>query len=212
MANSVLKLTHRFNKDGAALVGYAVTVSMAGGNIKANLYGTNTGTTRYPTNVLITDSDGKISCYVQAGAYRLTLRAPGVTGIGPALLIEDPVTPAADGVTASNVEDVTEVNTMPYAASITPVASKNLTVINVGVLTGPMTVAPVTGVSATVGIGKQLIFMLQQDATGGRVVTWDASFSKAADAGGTANQYGVTKYVWNGTKWLQIGGALTYRA
>lgn len=58
--------------------------------------------------------------------------------------------------------------------------------------------------------GQKLTFHLRQDATGGRTITWNAVFSKAADGAGTANQNAITEYVYDGTVWRQVGGALAW--
>jgi hypothetical protein len=42
--------------------------------------------------------------------------------------------------------------------------------------------------------------------TGGRTITWNAAFKKAADGAGTANQKGATSFVYDGTNWVQVGG------
>jgi hypothetical protein len=201
-----LKITRRFVKDGVALVGYSCHVSVSGGNVPARLYNDAAGTARYPTNVLVTDAEGKVSAFVDAGkSYRMVLRAPGIVGH---IDFADPVLPAEVGVESAEVVAAAEITEVAYAATITPVCNKEHTIINVAALTGPMTIAAPTGMTK----GSKLTFMFLQDATGGRVITWNAAFSKAADGAGTANQIAATGDVYNGTKWIQMGGALTYRA
>lgn len=58
--------------------------------------------------------------------------------------------------------------------------------------------------------GKILTFAFIQDATGGRTITWNAVFKKAADGAGTANQKGATQFVYDGTDWIQTGGPLVF--
>lgn len=104
-----------------------------------------------------------------------------------------------------NVVDNNAVQTVAYAAAITPNANFGNRV-NVGALTGAMTVnAPVNPQS-----GQYLDFAFLQDATGGRLLTWDAVFKKAADGAGAANQRGTIRFRYDGTNWIQQGGALTY--
>lgn len=44
----------------------------------------------------------------------------------------------------------------------------------------------------------------------GRAITWNAAFKKAADGAGTASQRGATRFIYDGTNWLQTGGALVW--
>lgn len=59
-------------------------------------------------------------------------------------------------------------------------------------------------------ITQRLTINLIQDGTGGRTITWNAAFKKAADGAGGANGRGCTAYVYDGTNWVQQGGALAY--
>lgn len=60
-------------------------------------------------------------------------------------------------------------------------------------------------------VGARLRFRLIQDATGGRAVTWNAAFKKAADGAGAANAIGCTEFEYTSAgTWVQIGGALAY--
>jgi hypothetical protein len=93
-----------------------------------------------------------------------------------------------------------------YAASYTPTLQYAFTTIVMGILTGAQTIGAPIGAR----VGMRLTFNFRQDATGGRVVTWNAIFKKGADAAGTANQSGTTSFVFNGTNWVQDGGVLTY--
>jgi hypothetical protein len=66
-----------------------------------------------------------------------------------------------------------------YAASITPDLSAG-NVFRIATLTGPMTInAP----SGTLTDAKKIYFQLVQDATGGRVVTWNSVFRFGFDIG-----------------------------
>lgn len=92
-----------------------------------------------------------------------------------------------------------------YAAAVTPDVTKGH-IVKVGTLTGAITVnAPING-----KLGDELEFMFLQDATGGRVITWNAAFKKAADGAGVLNQSGTTRYRHDGTNWIQQGGALAW--
>ncbi len=92
-----------------------------------------------------------------------------------------------------------------YADSITPdvLLGERVTV---GTLTGNLTInAP-----ANPRRGAKLEFAFAQDATGGRTITWNAVFRKAADGAGAANQKGATAFLYDGANWVQVGGALTW--
>jgi hypothetical protein len=201
--NAIFKLAYRFTLNGAPLVGYTVAITTSGTNDPVHVFSENTGTLKFANNRFVTDADGNISVYVRKGNYRLTL----LSGDGTQMSVVDPVFGSMDGVrsdavTPANVIDV------PYAATILPLVSATRTIIRVGTLTGAMTVSD-PGV--TNNSGKELVFLFTQDATGARAVTWGSSFNKAADAAGTANQKGATLFVCDGAKWIQVGGALTYR-
>jgi len=60
-----------------------------------------------------------------------------------------------------------------------------------------------------------LKFLITQDATGGRTVTWDASYKfavAAPAASGTANQRLVIQFEWNGYNYYQTGPAAVWTA
>lgn len=205
MATLMTKLSHRFTMNGAALSGYTVAVTKSGGNDPARLFADAAGNLRFPNNRLVTDADGNLSCYVAAGAYRLSLLTAG----NQVFATVDPVIPGVEGVRLDAVSSV-PVNTVPYAAAITPSINADVTVLDVAAMTGALTINAPAGTIANQA-GKILVVQLLQDATGGRAATWNSVFVKAADAAGTANQRGATIFVCDGTKWNQLGGALTYR-
>lgn len=92
-----------------------------------------------------------------------------------------------------------------YAGTITPKAGLGRT-IRVGTLTGNTTIAaPLYPLK-----GQRLTFVFTQDGTGGRTITWNAVFKKAADGAGTANKKGATTFEYDGTNWMQVSGALTF--
>jgi hypothetical protein len=70
----------------------------------------------------------------------------------------------------------------------------------VGTLTGGITITAANGRA----IGKRLTFDMTQDATGGRVVTWDAIFKAGAFAPNTAaNKRNVVSFVFDGSNYVQ---------
>lgn len=60
--------------------------------------------------------------------------------------------------------------------------------------------------------GDELDITIVHPAGGAVTVTWASVFKKAADGTATAASSGSTRFVYNGTNWVQKGGALTYFA
>lgn len=110
------------------------------------------------------------------------LNSPGLTGT--------PTAPTAAGGT-NNVQIATTAfvqaavagvggsttQSIAYAASITPVIASG-TLIKVGTLTGPILINNPTGSPTD---GQRFTFHLNQDATGGRAITWGAAFRFGID-------------------------------
>lgn len=95
------------------------------------------------------------------------------------------------------------VTAIAYAASITP-NSATTDVVNVGTLTGAITINAPTGTPVD---GQLLQFRFIQDGTG-RVITWDAAFVWGTDViaalvPSTANAKFEVLFMWNATssKW-----------
>lgn len=138
-----------------------------------------------------------------AGPHTLTVKTAAGTGVV--------VAPGARAVVYADGTNIVRGDTDPrlqdiaYSASITPNASAG-DVIDVGTLTGNLTINAPTSVAR----GRVLTFMFEQDGTGGRTITWDAAFKKAADGAGTAGQKAATQFVYDGAHWLQLGGAIAW--
>jgi len=94
---------------------------------------------------------------------------------------------------------------LPYAATVTPRPALGETHV-IGTLTGNITIdAPMYPLE-----GQELTFVFQQDATGGRTISWNFLYKKSADGVGAANQRGSIKFVQEGLYWVQVGGGLTW--
>lgn len=93
---------------------------------------------------------------------------------------------------------------VPYAATI-QVDAQDADVFVIGQLTGPVTIAAPKNPT----LGRKITFMFTQDATG-RAVTWNAVFKKASDAASIASGKGVAVFRYDGTNWVQLGGALAW--
>jgi Pectate lyase superfamily protein len=96
------------------------------------------------------------------------------------------------------------VQTISYSSSIT-VDAKQGDIVNVGVLTGNITINEPTNSAP----GATLTFLIYQDSVGGRTVTWGGSYWRV-----NANVIDTTAYHWSsitficdGTWWIQTGGA-----
>ena len=136
--------------------------------------------------------------------FRLVIKTSGGTGVeiprGSWVMVE------CDGTNVFAVNPVQFGQTLAYAATLGAHDAANGERIVVGVLTGGITIPAPTNPR----IHQRLAFSFTQDATGGRVITWNAAFKKAADGAGTANQVGSTQYMFDGTNWVQQGGALAW--
>jgi len=94
--------------------------------------------------------------------------------------------------------------TVVFAAAITPDPSLGAT-INVGALTANITINN-PAVAAQVP-GRKLTFVVQQDATGSRTVTWGNKFRVLATATPvTPSKFSTIVVQWDGAFWTQIGG------
>lgn len=115
-----------------------------------------------------------------------------------------------DFITAVGTFNLTWVNNgrdqpVAYAATITPDPHRG-EIITVGEMTGNITMnAPVNPQQ-----GQRVTFNFLQDTTATRTITWNASFLKAADGAGGANEAASTTFSYNGSDWIQQGGALTW--
>lgn len=93
-----------------------------------------------------------------------------------------------------------------FAASYTPDLSLG-NHINVGTLTDNVTInAPTNSI-----LGQRLSFFFLQDGTGGRTVTWNATYKVSwSDTGNTANKRAAVEFYYNGSNWLQVGGQVVW--
>lgn len=64
----------------------------------------------------------------------------------------------------------------------------------------------------TPGIGDEMKFIITQDATAGRALTWNAIYRGMPATGGaaTAGQILACKCIWTGAKWTFLGGDATF--
>ena len=88
--------------------------------------------------------------------------------------------------------------------------------IEVGELTGPMTINAPTLSPATDGSdsgnGSELIFMFKQDGLGPHALTWNSIYKKEADGTAAINTSGVTRFIYDRGNWIQYGGPLVWHA
>jgi hypothetical protein len=68
-------------------------------------------------------------------------------------------------------------------------------------LTGDITMSPVVNMIT----GQKLSFIFVQDATGGRVVTWDAVFKQNSTPNTAANKINTIDFIYYGGAWIQTG-------
>ncbi len=137
------------------------------------------------------------------GAFTLTVKTP--SGSGVIVPAQRRIWLACDGTNVMTAI-IPDYQDIAYAASITPDLSAGRTIV-VGALTGNLTINAPTSVVK----GERITFTFVQDATGGRTITWNAVFKKAADGAGTANQVAATQFLcYDGTNFIQIGGAMSW--
>jgi len=108
-------------------------------------------------------------------------------------------TPSSGSVTYADTQSIA------YAAAITPNLSSGNNVV-VGTLTGNITVnAPLNPRK-----GQILTLNYTSDATVGRTITYNAVFKASVVPVSTANAKASHMFVYDGTKWIQTGGALVW--
>lgn len=66
------------------------------------------------------------------------------------------------------------------------------------------------GNPSVVAEGLVLEFVFKQDPIGNRSITWGSSFKKSADGTGPGNSKGSTRFLCDGTHWIQQGGPLIF--
>jgi hypothetical protein len=91
---------------------------------------------------------------------------------------------------------------VPYAATIT-INAQEADVFVVGPLTGNVTMAAPLNPT----LGRKITLMFAQSGAA-RTITWNSVFKKANDAAGGAGLKGVAVFRFDGTHWVQLGGAL----
>ena len=132
------------------------------------------------------------------------LRFIGASGTGVVVQNKQRLEIYCDGTNWLPIDSDAVSQTIAYAASIAIDAS--LGSANIGALTGNLTMNAPTNPR----LNQHLRIVFAQDATGGRTITWNAAFKKAADGAGTANQKGATSFIYDGTDWVQVGGPLAF--
>jgi hypothetical protein len=138
------------------------------------------------------------------GAFTVTVRTAAGTGvIAPR---GKRVGVYGDGTNVIPLNAGEFYQSIAYAATLGTIDAQFGERIVVGTLTGNTTVPAPTNPQP----GQVLEFAFLQDGTGARVVTWNAVFKKAADAAGAANQRASTRYLFDGTNWIQQGGAMAW--
>lgn len=93
-----------------------------------------------------------------------------------------------------------------YAATISPVITKNKTVIGPIALTGACTFNPSTSSSF---IGDEIIVMFTNGTGGALVVTNGANISSTGTLSVAAGKKGTVNMVFDGTTWVETGRAAT---
>ncbi len=170
-----------------------------------------TGTLTAQRNLVLPLNDGGMWIVHNNTSGGFGVQAIGATGTGVVVSMGTRMLVVADGtnilpaITDGKHLDSGANQDIAYAAAVTPNALGGER-ITVGTLTGGLTVNAPTNPRK----GARLAFTFVQDATGGRTITWNGAFKKPADGAGTANQKAATEFIYDGTHWIQLGGALAW--
>lgn len=143
------------------------------------------------TGELVLTIDGEEIVVGSGGAGGLT--AEQVQDLVDAMIVEGPnvtktyddaagtltISAAGGGGGGVDLSQIVATSSVAYAATITPaVSGRLLNVVNVGALTGAVTIANPTGTKAD---GMKLELRLEQDATGERAIAWGTDFAFGSD-------------------------------
>lgn len=93
---------------------------------------------------------------------------------------------------------------LSYASTRTPNPTLG-NIINIGTLTGNITINGPSAANSWTGATMTLIFT--QDGTGGRTVTWGSGIKANWSPTTTAGKVNVIQFVFNGTDWIQTSAA-----
>lgn len=110
------------------------------------------------------------------------------------------------GATQQVVKRTRTTNSSAFAASFDTNADSG-EVVEIGALTNNITInAPSNALR-----GRRLTYLITQDGTGGRTVTWNSVFKQAwSDTGNTASKRSSIQFYYNGTNWNQVGAQSPY--
>lgn len=121
----------------------------------------------------------------------------GAATIGTPILSADTASLGCD----VNINGLKGVQQPAFAASFTPDFYVG-GVVQPGVLTANMTVnAPTNGPYI---VGTRATFVLQQDPTGGRTITWNAIYKNTPTSVTTTSGYTIGRFMFDGTNWVGI--------
>jgi hypothetical protein len=148
--------------------------------------------TQVKANPFTTDQTGNFSFYAAPGRYVIQYSGAGITTqtFTDVLLPNDP----ASGL-------LTGFSTVTFSA--TPIFDSSLAATFLMNLTGNVTSSTILGSLA----GRQVNFILCQDATGGRTFAWPASFLSPPTIGSGVNVCTTTQFVYDGTNWREISSS-----
>ena len=104
----------------------------------------------------------------------------------------------------SDAMDTEHAIAVPYAPSIT-INAQDADVFVFAPLTGNVTLNAPTGAT----LGRKITLMFAHSGAA-RTITWNAVFRKANDGAGGAGLKGVAVFRFDGSHWVQLGGALGF--
>lgn len=155
-------------------------------------------------NIILSDKNGKQARIVQGGCSRLIIDRPSILG--------DKTNNSVPNADISAVSVLGKPDTagifVSYAATLTPNVTNGFT--QVTAMTGALTInAPTT--STPISLGDEFIIAFVQDATGGRIITWNPIWKAVTLTGaGTAGQKAVVTFKYDGSAFVQTGSTGWY--
>jgi len=169
------------------------------GTVNVRLYNMTTGATVTGTTLSASISQYSHSLQTSADIRSVLSAGPAIysvevwVGSGTGQVYKPSIVVRQTGVT--NSQPIAQ--TLSYASSITVNAALGETV-KVGTLTGALTVNAPTNAA----LGRTLTFLFYQDATGGRIVSWNAAFRSPPPVDTTASSVSVVSFVYDGSQWV----------
>jgi len=91
-----------------------------------------------------------------------------------------------------------------YATTLAVTTSQQVTLVNVGKLTGALSVTIGTGSTTSAPyVGDTVQFLFSADAVGAHVVTFSTGFASSGTLSVAASKFGTAQFTFNGSVWVE---------